>query len=209
MKAKSILVTGFKPFLGETVNPSALLIKKLEQHAEFKEIGSTLLLPVVFQESVPLLLQQIEMQPSPIILMLGQAGGRAQVCLERVALNWIETSSPDESHWTPKTGPIEVTGVQAYFTEFPLERWGKNLKDEGFPVVVSLSAGGYVCNHLYYRVLEHLSAQGRPLKACFIHVPYLPEQTQGKAADTPSLALEVQYDIIWRIIQLAISNIKN
>lgn len=128
--------------------------------------------------------------------MLGQASGRPHICLERVALNWIETTSPDESGWIPPLGPINPSSEKIFFTDLPVEKWVSQLAEEDLKVSVSLSAGGYVCNHLYFSVLRYLASLKMKQSACFIHVPYLPEQTIGKEPIPASLDLEVQYKTI-------------
>ena len=196
-----ILLTGFCPFLGEKVNPSQIILEKIDQSEQFKSSVDTLLLPVSFQQAVPLLLEKMQQHPYDYVLMLGQAGGRAKVNLERVALNWLETEYPDEDGYKPQQGVISAGPEQALFSAAPLSQWKESLERHGHPVVISLSAGGYVCNYLYYHALSWIKSQQTKTQACFIHVPYLPEQVVGKK-EMPAMALEQQQEIIEKILAL-------
>lgn len=191
-----ILVTGFQPFLNEPINPSELLIKALA--LECPEI-ETLLLPVSYQNSF-LTLQKHWEQAGPYraLLMLGQAAGRKAVCLERVAVNWSETSYADEDGVRLPAGPLVAGSKSACISEFFSPAWREMLNAEG-PTEISFSAGTYVCNSLYFHAMNSLCADGTP--ALFVHVPYLPEQTVNKP-EQPSLPFEVQKKIIRRLIGL-------
>lgn len=132
--------------------------------------------------------------------MLGQAGGRSTVCLERVALNWIETSYADEEGRLPPTGRIEPQGEAAFFSDLPLEEWKEKLGVLNLPVTISLNAGGYVCNALYFSASRALAQEGRPLHLCFIHVPYLPEQTIDKK-NVVAMEFEKMQEVLKNIIK--------
>lgn len=192
-----ILLTGFKPFLGETINPSERILEALRGDPAVR----TLLLPVVFAEAAPLLLETWRTEgPFSAVLMLGQAGRRDRLSLERVALNWIETEHPDESGACPPRGPIEPGGEGALLSEFPLEVWRKELSEMGIPTEVSLSAGGYVCNDLYFKVRRALGA-----RALFVHVPFLPEQAaragSAKGETVPSMPLETMVTAVRELVK--------
>lgn len=197
-----ILITGFCPFLGEKINPSEILLDWLKQDFTLQKKVDTLLLPVSFAHAVPTLQQHIAQKKYQIILMLGQAGGRDKVCLERVALNWVETEKPDEDGQTPRQGEILAGGESALFSTLPLTLWKEHLQKKNLPVSISLSAGGYVCNYVYYRILSQLrNTQSSSCQACFIHVPYLPEQVVHKGY-MPAMDLEVMKEILKEIINL-------
>lgn len=189
-----ILVTGFKPFLGEALNPSAEILIRLQTRQEFNDKIKTLLLPVVFSEAFELLKNEFQSGKYSQVVMIGQAGGRSKISLERVALNWFETEFPDESGWTPKKEAIDKMAAPAIFSEYKIEDALEKLKAHEIPVEISLSAGGYVCNFLYFKVLSELTKQ-----ALFVHVPYLPEQR--KSSETPVLTLEVMEKAIQLIIE--------
>ncbi len=194
MKTSRILVTGFQPFLGESINPSEILLDHIKRDFAVSEAVQVLLLPVSFQKAFALLNSELRKNSYDFVFMLGQAGGRDKVCFERVALNWVETSKPDEDGYTPPQDKIEADAAPALFTEMPLTEIVNKLKDKNLPARVSLSAGGYVCNYVYFKVLQGFR------NAVFIHVPYLTEQTTGKEAGTPSMELEVMKQVIYPVL---------
>lgn len=197
--SERILVTGFKPFLGETLNPSEILLEHIQKDFAASGKVETLLLPVSFKNAFPYLEDFLRKRKYNRLFLLGQAGGRESVCFERVALNWVETQKPDEDGFTPDQGPIAPSGPSALFSKFPLNEWSEELKAQGLPVQISLSAGGYVCNHIYFKTLEKF--QNEPdVSAVFIHVPYLSQQVLGKPQGTPHLELEVMKKSIYSVL---------
>ncbi|MNL06703.1 Pyrrolidone-carboxylate peptidase [compost metagenome] len=132
------------------------------------------------------------------VFHLGQAGGRETVCLEQVALNWMG-GVRDEAGFLPEDSAIEPLAPAAYISELPLRALSKKLKDEGFPVSVSLSAGAFLCNFVYFQSCQILEKQGREAKALFVHVPYLPEQVQAKP-EKASLEFDLMYKSVCEIL---------
>lgn len=191
-----ILVTGFKPFLGETINPSEELANKLSLISSVEAF----ILPVSFEKSFQILKNKIAMVKPDFIIMIGQAAGRTNVCLEKVALNWIQTENADESGFVPETGRIVPGGDLALMTGFPIDQVFLGLKKAGFPVEISFSAGTYVCNDLYFRVLNEY----KEMYAIFVHVPLLPEQLKQEDA-RPFMNFERQLEVLTAIV----SSLKN
>lgn len=202
MKKKKILLTGFEPFLGEPINPSQILLETIKRDLTFNEQVHTLLLPVSFAKASRLVAAAMAMQHYDCVLMLGQAGGRKNICLERVGLNWNETEKPDEDGSTPVRGTISPEAPPALFTTAPVEQWMQILKEHQIPVEISLSAGGYVCNNVYFRTLQVLGSSIET-QACFIHVPYLPEQAEGK----PDRPAAMELETMLKAVKLIISSI--
>lgn len=185
-----ILMTGFEPFLGERINPSEELLKI---YSGCEKID-TLLLPVSYEKSFRLLRQKIENKAFDFILMMGQAGGRKHVCLERVAVNYIDTDKADEDGKLILETVIRQDGPSAFLSNLPLRQWLTSLRAKGFNVEISNSAGAFVCNHLYYQAFEHFltsapSSSGVP-PLLFLHVPYMTEQLMGKPAETFGMSLQ-------------------
>lgn len=200
MKTPRILVTGFCPFLGEKINPSEILLDWLKRDFSLQDKVDTLLLPVSFATAAALLRERLDKKNYDVILMLGQAGGRSKISFERVALNWIETEKPDEDGVTPKQGVIVEGKDSALFSTFPINQVKDDLVLKQLPVSVSLSAGGYVCNYVYYHALLWLQENQTTSQACFIHVPYLPEQVVDKK-DMPALELDVMKRVLEEVLQ--------
>lgn len=188
-----ILVTGFKPFLGEKLNPSEVLANYLSQSHSSVE---SLILPVEFTRAFAVLSEHLEKEKNyDILIMIGQAAGRSEVCLEKIALNWIQTQHPDEAGKIPPDAEIISSQALALMTRFPVDRICKLLNEKKLPVTVSFSAGTYVCNELYYRVLSALPN----LESIFIHVPLVEEQVRLEKP-RPYIDLEKQKEIFSEII---------
>ena len=122
------------------------------------------------------------------MLCLGQAGGRANIGLERVAINVDDARIPDNAGRQPIDEPVVMGGPAAYFSSLPLKACVQALGDAGLPAEVSNSAGTFVCNHVFYSLMHALAERGddpacSAVRAGFVHLPWLPEQ------GSPSLPL--------------------
>ena len=176
-----ILVTGFEPFNGGTINPSEQIV----HHLAAPE-GVTLIkkiLPVEFKKSTVQLEELFREHQPDVVLSIGQAGGRAEISVERVAVNIDSVKSsngskllPDNAGNMPVDEPIEVEGASAYFATLPLWQIVEAIQEKGIPAGISNTAGTYVCNHVMYVSLYQAAVQYPHMKAGFIHVPFLPEQ---------------------------------
>lgn len=180
---KKLLITGFEPFGGEKINPSWEAVKLLPD-----EIGDFVLrkieVPTVFGKATKTVLEAAEEYSPDAIICIGQAGGRAAVTPEMIAVNLRFASVPDNEGNEPKDEPVVSGGENAYFSTLPVRKMTSAINEAGIPAAVSYSAGTFVCNDLIYSVLHHY--KNSDTKACFIHVPFLPEQT----SDKPSMSLE-------------------
>lgn len=193
---RNILLTGFKPFLNEAINPSEQLVQKISQtHSNI----NSLVLPVSYQRSFEELKDHWESHgPYKGILMLGQAAGRSSISLERVALNWSESSLPDEDGHRHPTGPLIPGAPTSYISNFFSTDWIELLNTEG-ATSISFSAGTYVCNSLYYNTLHKITQNAIP--TLFVHVPYLPEQIVNKPG-APAIDFHSQFKVISKILDL-------
>jgi pyroglutamyl-peptidase len=181
------LVTGFEPFGGEVVNPAQRAVERLAIRIGDLEIA-TCILPVAFERAPPLLEAAIVATAPEIVLCLGEAGGRAELSLERVAINLADARIPDNDGHRPIDRPVMADGPAAYFATLPIKEAAAALRDAGLPAAVSLGAGTFVCNHVFYGLL-HFAARRRPALSCgFLHLPYLPEQAV-RHPGAPSMAL--------------------
>jgi len=196
---KKILLTGFDPFSNEPINPSFEIIKSLDVSKIDADV-MTLEVPTVFYESSKLIIETIHMFKPDIVIMLGQAGGRKEISIERVALNINHASIPDNRGIMPINQNISLFGPAAYFSTLPLDKLLNTLKNHHIPVEISNSAGTYVCNHVMYSVLHETAQNALNLMAGFIHVPYLPEQTIDKPSkfslDKTLLVKALEYILI-------------
>lgn len=169
---KKILVTGFLPFAGRTVNPSQVLVERLAGLSRFEGKIRVEVLPVSYQRASERVREILEGDDSiGAVLMFGLAQKRTKISLERAALNWVESGIADEDGEKPVPGPFLPGRQLAYFSSLPLSEWVKELNDDGIPAEVSLSAGGYVCNATSYSVADLLSGDDLERPALFVHVP--------------------------------------
>lgn len=178
---RKILVTGFDPFGGATVNPSWQAVKALPA-----QIGDfavhTLQIPTVFGKASEAVLEAAERLQPDVILCVGQAGGREAVTPERIGVNIRDARIADNAGNQPKGAMVAEDGPAAYFATVPVESMAQAIRDGGILATVSNSAGAFVCNDVLYSLLHHFA--GTQVKVGFIHVPYLPEQ------GNPSMELE-------------------
>ncbi len=196
---KKVLITGFAPFDGEQLNPSYEAIKSID----LKSLPCELMrmeVPTEFYVSANQVIDTIHIFHPDVIILVGQAGGRKEISVERVAINIDDASIPDNRGMKPIDHEISVFGQPAYFSTLPIKRIVKVLQDHGFPANVSNSAGTYVCNHLMYSVLHELS-MNNPYSAIagFIHVPY----TTSQVKDKPH-AFSLELDTIRKALELII-----
>lgn len=185
---QTVLITGFEPFGGETVNPSWEVVKLLDGMIIDDSRVVARQLPCVFGESLEVLNAAIDaLQPS-VVLAIGQAGGRVDVTVERVAINVDDARIPDNRGQQPVDVAIVPDGPAAWFSTLPIKAMVETLREAGIPASVSQTAGTFVCNHVMYGVLHKLA--DRPeVKGGFIHIPYLPEQAAAHPG-APSMATQ-------------------
>ncbi len=193
---KKLLITGFEPFGGEKINPSWEAVKLLPD--EIGEFSLTKLeVPVVFGKAAKTVLKTAEEINPDAVICVGQAGGRTGITPEMIAVNLRFASIPDNEGNQPKDEPVIADGENAYFSTLPVRKMTAAISENGIASSVSYSAGTYVCNDLIYSVLHHFDKT--ETKACFIHVPFIPEQT----SDKPSMELET----IAKALEIAIKSI--
>ncbi|RAW89029.1 pyroglutamyl-peptidase I [Photorhabdus laumondii] len=191
---KTVLITAFEPFDGEAINPSWESVRQLQNQQLSGAHIETRQLPCVFNTSLTCLYAAIdEIQPE-LVIAVGQAGGRPDITVERIAININDARIPDNQGNQPIDTPIVATGPAAYFSTLPIKAIVSGLQAAGVPASISQSAGTYICNHVMYGLLHHLAltypkVRGGLVRGGFIHIPYLPEQAV-KHPSTPSMALE-------------------
>lgn len=171
-----ILVTGFDPFDGESCNPSWDAVSQLSEQIAGAEIV-TKCVPTEFRRATAEVSEAIDELAPDAVVLVGQAGGRADVTPERVAINLEDARIPDNAGAQPIDVPVADDGPAAYFSTLPVKAMVAAIRDTGLPAYLSNSAGTFVCNDLMYGVLHHLAMTGRTaVRAGFVHVPFVPEQ---------------------------------
>ncbi|MGF7109740.1 pyroglutamyl-peptidase I [Treponema pedis] len=203
-----ILVTGFDPFGGEKINPALETIKLLPDTILSAKIIK-LEIPTVIGKSVAKIKETIEKEEPDVVLSIGQAGGRADISVERIGINIDDCRIPDNEGNQPIDEPVVKGGPAAYFVTLPIKAIVEKLRLEKIPASVSNTAGTFICNHVCYGV-SHIAAaktsEGKPMKSGFIHIPFLPEQVIDKAATMPSMSLKTIVKGITLAIEAIVEN---
>jgi pyroglutamyl-peptidase len=210
-----ILLTGFEPFGGETINPSwqaaeeASRILLEEGHAV-----AALELPCVFGQSITVLEDALQRYRPELVVCAGQAGGRPRISLERVAINCDDARIPDNAGNRPVDEEVVRGGPAAYFSSLPVKAGLEALRAAGIPAEVSQSAGTYVCNHVFDALMHALNSgpaggksgsNGPPAaRGGFIHVPYETQQVP-RGSGTPSLPAAVMAEALAVIVRTTLA----
>ena len=181
---KIVLITGFEPFGGEAINPSGEIARQLHGTVigGHRVVGA--LLPCVFGAAITELKKQIRLAKPALIVCVGQAGGRAEITPERVAINVDDARIADNAGHQPVDRPVVRRGPAAYWSTLPLKAIVTELRRRGIPAAVSQTAGTFVCNHVFYGLMHELRRQKR-IRGGFIHVPFLPEQAKDGQPSLP------------------------
>ena len=186
-----IMVTGFEPFADHAENPSQLLVQGMPDRVKEDIDLITILLPVDRVKAPQIILTQLHQHQPDAVLCFGLAAGRARISLEKVALNLLDFSIPDNQGLIVSDTPISAEGPTAFFSTLPIQSILLSLKEAGIPAEISLSAGTYLCNLVFYTLMHEIARAGRPVPAGFIHLPALPQQAALTKKPLPSLSLEM------------------
>ena len=184
---RKILVTGFEPFDKSSLNPSKSIVRELEQDSSLVNL-ETLILPVDFKSAAKLLIEKVDSAKPDVVICLGQAEGRSAITPERVAINIDDARIPDNAGNKPTDAPIVIGGPDAYFSTLPVKNLVKVIESVGAPAALSLSAGTFLCNHVFYALQHH--CRDRKIESGFIHVPLMDSQA-NEFPGLPNLKLEV------------------
>lgn len=185
-----ILITGFEPFGESGINPSQMLVGSLSER-DFKNAVLIKAILPVDQAKAPEKMKGMIAQHQPdALLAFGLAMGRPKISLERFALNLKNFRIPDNQGVTVTDQPIHPDGPAAYFSTLPLRSMLNALVTAGIPAELSLSAGAYLCNLIFYAMMHALASQGLNGPAGFVHLPALPEQAAESKKSIPSLSFD-------------------
>lgn len=184
-----ILVTGFDPFGGESINPAIESVKRLPDEVKGAQIIK-LEIPTVIGKSMDKIRDAVKEHQPDVLLSVGQAGGRPDITVERVGINIDDCRIPDNEGNQPIDTPIVEGGPEAYFMSLPIKAMVDACVKAGIPASVSNTAGTFICNHVAYGG-AHLAATEYPhMRSGFIHIPFLPQQVVDKRG-MPSMDLEM------------------
>jgi pyroglutamyl-peptidase len=185
----SILLTGFEPFDGETVNSSWQAVLRAQALWDGPEDVHIAEIPVDFSTCDVALADALDRFRPDLVIAVGQAGGRSGISVERVAINVDDARIPDNAGFQPVDAAIVPDGPAAYFSTLPIKACVAALTQAGIPASVSHTAGIFACNHLFYRLMHTLQAGHPDARGGFVHIPFAPEQVAGR--DQPSMSVDL------------------
>jgi pyroglutamyl-peptidase len=177
-----VLLTGFEPFGKATLNPSGEIVKQISGDNII-----TAILPVAYAQSAEALLALIEQHNPDVVISLGQAEGRTHISPERIAINLDDARLADNEGVIRNDVPIVVGGPVAYESTLPIKEIVKAINDAGVPAAVSLSAGAFLCNHVFYVAQDYF--KDTKVRSGFVHVPLMDEQA-GEFPGLPTMPLD-------------------
>lgn len=185
-QSPTVLLTGFDAFGGAELNPSWLAVQALHGRRVQGHRLVAAQLPTAFGASLQRLDELLLAHRPELVLCVGQAGGRAAISLERVAINLDDAPIADNAGAQPIDKPVHPGAPAAYFSTLPIKAILAELQAAGIAAEVSQTAGTFVCNHVFFGLMHALARQAalRHTRGGFVHVPWLPEQGR------PSMALE-------------------
>ncbi|MEU7636697.1 pyroglutamyl-peptidase I [Streptomyces sp. NPDC039016] len=183
-----VLFTGFAPFDGAATNPSWQAVRTAAATPLAGLALHTAELPCVYGAALTALRTAIDETRPDLVVAVGQAGGRPDITVERVALNVDDARIPDNAGAEPIDEPIVPDGPAAYFSTLPIKACVAAVRAAGLPASVSNTAGTFVCNHVFYGLAHLIAAELPHIRGGFVHVPYAPEQVTDRAQ--PSLPVD-------------------
>ncbi len=200
-----ILVTGFEPFGGQSLNPSWEVARALHGLQLQGSQVVAVQLPCVFAQALPALQLALAQHTPDIVLALGQAEGRCDLSVERIAINVMDARIPDNAGAQPIDVPVIAGGPASYFSTLPIKSLVAGLRASGFPASVSQTAGTFVCNQVFYALQHTLAGQG--VHSGFVHLPLLPEQAaHWPGPSLPSWPLSLQLAAVKQALDLLVAH---
>jgi pyroglutamyl-peptidase len=170
-EAPVVLLTGFEPFGGAATNASWDAADAVAAAWRGPGVVHARRVPVTFADAPRTVLDAVaELRPDAVV-MLGLHGGAHELRLERVAVNVADARIPDNAGAQPVDEPVVPDGPVGHWSTLPLRPALDAVRQAGVPVVLSPSAGTYVCNATFYAVQDALWRAGGPRVSGFVHVP--------------------------------------
>jgi len=191
-----ILLTGFEPFGGRDVNPSQLLVERLDRVEKA-------ILPVSYARAPAALRAALDRARPDVVICFGQADGRAQITIERVALNLDDPANADEDG-VVSAATIRPGGPVGRWSTLPVDEIVTALRDHGVPAAPSRDAGGFLCNRVFFELMEWAERERPDVLAGFVHLPLLPEQALDAAVPTmPLERMELGARVLLEVVESA------
>jgi len=184
---RRVLISGFEPFGGSNLNSSQLVVEAISKESFSGLDLFTVILPVEFGKAADVLLSKVKELDPEIIIAFGQAEGRKALTPEKIAINLDSARIPDNAGELRGNKVIIEKGADGYFSTLPIEKMVEAVKECGLESEISLSAGSFLCNHIFYHLQHQLLESG--VKSGFVHLPLVNEQI-AQYPNQPSWALK-------------------
>jgi pyroglutamyl-peptidase len=184
---KKVLISGFEPFGGSDLNSSQLVVEAISKESFSGVELSSVILPVEFDKAAKVLFSKVRELDPEIVISFGQAEGRKAITPEKIAINLDSARIPDNAGELRVNKVIIEAGADGYFSTLPIEKMVEAVKECGLDGEISLSAGAFLCNHIFYHLQHQLLERG--IKSGFVHLPLVNEQL-AQYPDQPSWTLE-------------------
>ena len=189
-----VLLTGFEPFGRASSNPSGEIVKQIAG-----DNIVTAILPVAYAQSAERLLALIAEHNPDVVISLGQAEGRTQITPERVAINLDDARLADNEGVMRNDVKILEDGPDAYFSTLPIKEIVEAIQTKGIPAAVSLSAGAFLCNHVFYIAQNKFA--GTSVRSGFVHVPLMDSQA-SEFPGLPTMPLDQMVTAIQTMLEV-------
>lgn len=163
-----LLVTAFDSFNKRTTNVSNLVLNELDSEINDFDIDK-LYLPVKFHTAFNIVKDYIEQNNPELIILCGEAISRSKISLEIKAKNHLLTKLSDDDEVNLDSKIIDPNGPKAIYSEFPIIEALSCLFENEIPCELSIDAGGYICNALYYQTQNAY----KNIPCLFVHFPNL------------------------------------
>jgi pyroglutamyl-peptidase len=186
-----ILLTGFEPFGDNPINASQRLVEALPIILNEDINLQKLILPVDEKRAPEIVQQVIDEEKPDGVVAFGLAAGRTDISIERVAINLMDFQIPDNKGASISDVTVVSNGPAAYFSTLPVRKMLNELTKVGIPASLSLSAGAYLCNQVFYSIMHQITINKWEIPAGFIHLPTLPEAAAQNKKPIPSMSLNL------------------
>lgn len=186
-----ILLTGFEPFGDNPINASQRLVEALPSTLNENIHLQKMILPVDEKLAPEIVLQATEEEKPDGVMAFGLAAGRADISIERVAINLMDFQIPDNTGASISDAAVVPNGPAAYFSTLPVRKLLNKLTNAGIPASLSLSAGAFLCNQVFYSIIHQIAINKWDIPSGFIHLPTLPEAAAQNKKPIPSMSLDL------------------
>jgi pyroglutamyl-peptidase len=189
-----ILLTGFETFGDNPINASQRLVEALPNTLNENIHLQKLILPVDEKLAPEIVLQAINEGKPNGVMAFGLAAGRTDISIERVAINLMDFQIPDNTGASISNEAVVSNGPEAYFSTLPVRKMLNKLTNARIPASLSLSAGAFLCNQVFYSIMHEIDINKWGIPAGFIHLPTLPEGAAKNKKPIPSMSLDLMLE---------------